>query len=110
MGQKLPDEDDIVGGLADLVDSLDHDQLERLAVEFILEHRRLLAAAEPVYDAWQAAEKSGPAGTSEGKEAYVRAMLKVRAQMLVLNAIVDKLGYIPDVPPVVSHDDTSKIK
>ena len=32
------------------------------------------------------------------REAYVHAMLNNKAQLVVVNLLVDRLGYVPDLP------------
>lgn len=80
--------------LKELVGVLNPAELENFTIESIREHRRLLAAAEKAYTATGETQEAGLAH----RKAYVRAMLKSKAQLSIVAVLVDQLGYIPDVP------------
>lgn len=89
--------EDLAPAIVDIVGSLDPDQLEKLTIESILEHRRLLDVAEAAYDALMAAQE-GSEQMEELRLAYTRAMVENKAKMAVVAALVQHLGHIPDVP------------
>lgn len=84
--------------LARVLEPLTGDQLKTATEEAILKHRALIERAEEAYEALEA--------VSDGEEekdallkAYDDALLENRAQIAVVAALTDKLGYIPEVPP-----------
>lgn len=87
--------DDLTPAIEELVASLDRSQLETLTIQSIIEHRRLLDLAEQAHS-----EMTSPRGPGGGalREAYVHAMLNNKAQLVVVNLLVDRLGYVPDLP------------
>ena len=84
--------------ITDLVVPLDQTQLKNVAIEAILEHRRLLAIAEKAYSGLKTTTESQDGEEAATREAYVRAMLNSKSQMAVIAVLVDRLGYVPDVP------------
>ncbi len=74
---------------------LNRSQLETVTIQSIIEHRRLLDLAEKAH-----AEMKSPRGQGGGalRDAYVHAMLNNKAQLVVVNLLVDRLGYVPDLP------------
>ena len=82
--------------------SLPMSELEELAVSAILEHRRLLAADEAIYEEWV---RSTADPTVQGdllrtlQDEYLVRRKKSAAQQEELSEIIDALGYIPPVPP-----------
>ncbi|MBP1884952.1 transcriptional repressor TraM [Sinorhizobium mexicanum] len=84
-----------------LYSSMQTSELEALAVSAILEHRRLLAADEVVYEEWTRATDDGSVSTAVLKslqDQYLERQKKSEAQQEELSEIIDALGYIPDVP------------
>jgi hypothetical protein len=96
--QRKHDSDDVATTMATLIAPLSSDQIEKLTIEAIHEHRTLLAKAEAAFESLESAEaaKAGTAG--ELREAYTRTMLAARAQQMVLATLVERLGFIPRVP------------
>lgn len=87
-------------------DLMEKSELEALAVSAILEHRRLLAADQIVYDEWS--RVSDDPSTSSSvlqtlQDEYIARQKRSEAQQEELSEILDTLGYIPDVP--VEGDD-----
>jgi hypothetical protein len=81
--------------------SIQKSELEALAVSGILEHRRLVAADEAVYEEWTRA--TADPSVSEAvlqslQDEYVARQKKSEAQQEELSEIIDALGYIPEVP------------
>jgi hypothetical protein len=80
--------------MGELLASLDKEALERVVVQSIVEHRRLLDIAESKFEAMNA----GQANDTGAREAYVCAMLTSKAQTEVVALLLDRLGYVPNVP------------
>ncbi|MCZ4093409.1 transcriptional repressor TraM [Sinorhizobium psoraleae] len=84
-----------------LYSSMQKSELEALAISAILEHRRLLAADEAVYEEWTRANDDRSVSTAVLgclQDEYLERQKKSEAQQEVLSQIIDALGYIPDVP------------
>ena len=86
------------------ISSTPKSELEALAVSAILEHRRLIAADEAVYEEWTRA--SSDVGTSSTvleslQREYTARQQKSASQQEHLSEIIDALGYVPDVAPGV---------
>jgi len=80
-------------------------EFERLTIDAILEHRRLLAAAEISDEALRQAElgpRLCPERHAALEDANAEARQRLSAQQLVLNSLINRLGYVPEVPPVGS--------
>lgn len=76
-------------------------ELEVLAVSAILEHRRLLAADQAVYDEWSRASDDPSTSSSvlqTLQDEYIARQKKSEAHQEKLSEILDALGYVPDVP------------
>lgn len=80
--------------LADLIAELDATSLERVVVHAILEHRRLLDVAQNAFESMTDSSDHDDAR----RDAYVCAMLNSKVQTAVVAFLVDRLGYVPDVP------------
>lgn len=78
---------------------LNREELDRLAVAAILEHRRLIEADEIVYGEWVlgADDETTPATVVRAlQEQYVLRQQKSFSQQEMLEDMLDVLGYIPD--------------
>lgn len=83
--------------------SLPKSELERLAVSAILEHRRLLAADEAIYEEWvrSTADPTVQRDLLKILQAeYLSRQKKSGAQQDQLSEIIDALGYVPPIPSV----------
>ena len=89
--------EELAPAISELVESLDHAGLEKVTIQSILEHRRLLGVAEAAYGALTEGDAASEPDASERHETYVRAMLSSKAQMAVVAVLVDRLGYVPDI-------------
>ena len=87
---------ELTPAVEELVSSLQASELESLAVQAITEHRRLLEIAEEAYEAMMRAESHG-GEPGQYREPYVRAMLNNKAQLALVNLLVERLGYLPEV-------------
>jgi hypothetical protein len=77
------------------------DDLERLTVSAIKEHRRLFESDQTVYDEWERVSDeptASPAVVQSLQEEYLRRRTKTAAQQELLADLIDALGYVPDVP------------
>ncbi len=83
------------------LESLSKAELERLAVEAIREHQRLVESDQVVYKQWECA-KADPGVPSELvtrlEEECLRRQEKTAAQQDALSHLIDLLGFIPKVP------------
>ncbi len=89
------------------LDSMPKSKLEALAVSVILEHRRVLAADEAIYEEWSraAADSSVPHSVlARLLEEYLTRQKKSEAQQEELSGIIEALGYVPDVPPAAMNE------
>lgn len=93
------DSADVATTMTSLITPLSSDQIERLTIDAIQEHRAALVKAENAYESWQAAEAARADTAADLHEGYTRLMLAARAQQLVLATLVERLGFIPRVPP-----------
>ncbi|MFH0303570.1 transcriptional repressor TraM [Bradyrhizobium sp. 31Argb] len=76
-------------------------ELERLTIDAIREYRASVALAETARLQRVAAEAytdSYPARRAELQRIHEHAETEHRARQLVLNNLIDRLGYIPKVP------------
>ncbi|MGO7906907.1 transcriptional repressor TraM [Rhizobium leguminosarum] len=76
-------------------------ELEALAVSVILEHRRLIAADEAVYEEWTRATSDPSVSGAVLKslqEEYVARQKKSEDKQEELSEIIEVLGYVPQVP------------
>lgn len=87
--------EDLSPAIEELVALLDTSELESLTINSIMEHRRLLDVAERAYATMRSDQGHQSAAH---REAYVRAMLNNKAQLAVVNLLVDRLGYVPHMP------------
>lgn len=83
--------------MAELVAKLPKDQIEKLTVDAIREHRAAIAQAEVAYQTWKACKVD--TDTERLQQQYTKLMLASRAQQMIVATLVEHLGYIPDVPP-----------
>lgn len=76
-------------------------ELEGLAIAAILEHRRLIAADEEVYIEWLRLDEdsSTPNSVRHSMQVeYLARQKRSERQQHRLAAMIDALGYVPDVP------------
>lgn len=85
--------------MTNLIAPLSSDQIEKLTIEAIHEHRAALARAEAAYESWQTAEAAEADTAADLLANYTRLMLAAHAQQLVLATLIDRLGFIPRVLP-----------
>lgn len=90
---------DVAKAIAKLIEPLSIDQLETLTVDAIRQHRTLLSKAEAAFEALENAEAAKANSVGDLREAYTREMLAARAQQMALAVLIERLGYIPRVPP-----------
>lgn len=82
-----------------LLGELSADELERVAVTVIREHRHRLQAAQELFEELNRVEASGAdSGDLDAiTHSYRIAMLNLHAQHQLVSLIVDRLGYVPEV-------------
>ncbi|MGV4797445.1 transcriptional repressor TraM [Rhizobium sp. F40D2] len=76
-------------------------ELEVLAVSAILEHHRLIAADEAVYEQWTRAATDPSVSEdllSSLQDEYVARQKKSLAQQEEISEMIDALGYVPELP------------
>ena len=83
--------------MADLLRPLSPAEIERLTVDAIVTHRRLIDEADRLYKAMPDAIASTNVDGNEQYVAYVKASLDMHAQMEILDNLIKALGFIPSV-------------
>ncbi|PRD43672.1 hypothetical protein C5748_10515 [Phyllobacterium phragmitis] len=91
--------EELAQSLALVLEPLAGDELVSATTQAIVKHRKLIDQLELAYDALRDIADDDP-GRDKLMKAYSDAMLNNRAQIAVVAALTDKLGYIPEVPPV----------
>ena len=89
------------GNLEQIFGGMAQPELERLTIDAIREYRASVAAAEAARQERVAAEADAdccPHRLAELKQIHEHAEAEHRARQLVLNNLVDRLGYVPKVP------------
>lgn len=81
-----------------LAENLPKKDLEHITIEVIRKHRRLRDEAEAL-EASPCDQSSKLGDTvSQGRLAWVSAMMQMHTQQTLLSTLLDVLGYIPKVP------------
>ncbi|MCG8274204.1 transcriptional repressor TraM [Aquamicrobium sp. NLF2-7] len=91
---------DLSEKLDPLIAPLDNDQLLTLVIEAIREYRRLLQCAEDAHQQWEQAKSalaSEHCRLKELERTYLNALKSHQAQMNLVVALTDRLGYIPTI-------------
>ncbi|MCB1465908.1 MAG: hypothetical protein KDK08_01850 [Rhizobiaceae bacterium] len=83
--------------LADVLEPLTGDELFRATTQAIVKHRNLVEQLDLAYHALHNVAEDN-ADREKLIKAYSDAMLNNRAQVAVVSALTDKLGYIPEIP------------
>lgn len=100
--------DQLAQALAAVLEPLRGQDLVDATIEAILKHRALIDYVDEAHEALVAAESSDPSAVELLSKAYSDAMLNNRAQIAVVAALTDKLGYIPEVRSVHITDVSAK--
>ncbi|CAM5280082.1 hypothetical protein AFEL58S_00204 [Afipia felis] len=90
---------DVATKMANLIAPLSLDEIERMTIDAIREHRAALAKAEAAYDSWKEAQAAHLETVTERHKEYTRVMLAATVQQMVLATLIERLGFIPRVPP-----------
>ncbi|MEC9463882.1 MAG: transcriptional repressor TraM [Pseudomonadota bacterium] len=80
-----------------LTQGLPKADLERLTVDAIRTHRRLVDAADRLFQALPDTYKSGKKAGGSQHLTYIQSCMEMHAQMYVVNTLVTILGHIPKV-------------
>ena len=83
--------------IADLLRPLSQAEIEHLAREAIITHRRLVDAAEQLCQSMSEEQRSNHPHGDERYFSYVRASLEMHAQMDVVDTLINTLGFVPEV-------------
>lgn len=83
--------------LAGIIDALSGKDLEIAAIAAIRKHREMIETAERAHEAWSNADDGDPCKT-DLEHRYIQATMNNTAQIAVVDALITKLGYIPQVP------------
>lgn len=89
------------GNLDQIFAGVAQPELERLTIDAIREYRASIAVAELTRLEWIAAEDDAdcrPERRAELQQIHELAETEHRARQLVLNNLIDRLGYVPTVP------------
>lgn len=79
-----------------LIEALPTDELERLAIEVIREHRRRLGLAQALFDKHEAT--NAPTQISDqDRHDYHLAVLNLHGQHELVALLIAALGYVPEV-------------
>lgn len=85
---------DRLGSIVTITQDMPDTVIKQLTINAIIRHRELLAEAE----VWGGEEPRGWDVSTPEDFRYVEAMINMLAQMDVLSLLLDRLGYIPEVP------------
>ncbi len=80
-----------------LTQGLPKADLESLTVDAIRTHRRLVDAADRLFQALPDTYKSGKEAGGAQHLTYIQSCMEMHAQMYVVNTLVTILGHIPKV-------------
>ena len=80
-----------------LTRGLGRDDLELLAVDALIEHRKLAAKAEALFGDLPEEQRTA-ARRAAPYIRYVKAMIAMPAQLTALSSLLGILGYVPAVP------------
>lgn len=83
--------------MTDLLRPLSRLEIEQLTRDAIITHRRLVDAAEWLYQSMSDEQRSDPPDGDEQYFAYVKASLNMHAHMGVVDTLVNALGFIPEI-------------
>lgn len=78
-----------------LTQGLPISELESLTVDAIHLHRALVSKAEDLFEALPDDYKTGRTAGGDQHRTYITAAIEMHAQMVVVNTLIDVLGYIP---------------
>jgi len=81
--------------LVGLLHGLPSSLVERLTIDAIHEHRKLLEHAETLFNELPAEVKAGKEAGSNAHVAYLEATIRMHAQMSALTTLLQILGYTP---------------
>lgn len=81
-----------------LAETLPKTDLEHIAVEAIRRHRQLRDEAEALEASYSEQPSKSADTVGPSRLAWVSAMIYMHTQQTLLSALLDVLGYIPDVP------------
>ena len=83
-----------------MLDGLPKAEIERLVVEIILENRRRLEHAQTLFERLEAIASTGEdgGGLERLRRDYILAQLMLSAHHDIVSAVIDALGYVPDLP------------
>lgn len=84
-----------------ILEELTTDELSRLAVDVIVENRRLVSHAQSLFEQLEHAMQtaSHDEDQTELRHAYRLALVEMKAHHELVRIVVDKLGHVPDMPP-----------
>lgn len=82
-----------------VVDPLSHGDLEALTVNAILAHRRHTDVAEEAYEDCSAARQQLGYESTSLQERYLDLMKRHYELIEIVEALTNRLGYIPKMPP-----------
>jgi hypothetical protein len=83
--------------ISSLVENLARPELERLAVDVILQNRRYLETAQALFERLQA-EQTDDDDSLQLQHDYHLALINLNGHHQVVSAVIAALGYVPDIP------------
>lgn len=96
--------------IASLLENLSEVECERLAVDVIRQNRRYLEHAQILFERLRdvAIAPHGDAGRNDLRHEYHFALVNLSGHHQVVRAVIDALGYVPDVPDETSSGETAQ--
>jgi len=94
---------DLTRPILGLLQGLTASELEQTAIEVILVHRRHVDEAETLFEKVEEAKTQAvdPTELAMLRRTYRVSMMRVHSFRFVVSAVVDALGYVPQVEPQV---------
>ncbi|WP_306050941.1 transcriptional repressor TraM [Oceaniradius stylonematis] len=98
--------------IASLLENLSEVERERLAVDVIRQNRRYLEHAQTLFERLRNSDGAiavhGDAGRNDLRHEYHFALVNLSGHHQVVRAVIDALGYVPDVPDATSSGETAQ--
>lgn len=92
--------------ISSLLENLSRSELERLAVDVILQNRRHLEHAQALYERLQGSKQDNAEDDDSGDlhHDYHLALITLNGHHQVASAVINALGYVPDIPDDRNRD------
>jgi hypothetical protein len=98
--------------IASLLENLSEGERQRLAIDVIRQNRHYLKHAQTLFERLRDADLAiaplGDAGRDDLRHEYHFALVNLSGHHQVVRAVIDALGYVPDVPAETSSGETAQ--